>query len=383
MEVSVTPVDAALPRTSAAEPLCFEKALLLVYRLFDVANEIHLDRAQDLLAGAATPLKLSRERSKYLQIPRAPLTVHLGNREIAGASGKRYSADVHARLFNFGVVSIRYELKLPDQADHDRITALVLEFEESRELEAASRSEAARLCERVASAVEKLGTWEGFETYTILMASRMTGATSATRTGLDERMAKILLVEEPGEDLSEEEIKDATKHRFSYSRKDLCVIDWNGAVAVDPEGSRDIPDILEFANAQLLEFRFYDDLYDRELQNLYDVLATPRGPWVWWFSGRYRNLILKVNRRQIELFEFVERVENSLKVISDSYLARVYQGALDSFRIPTRTTNLNSKQDLNGKIAQLLYNESQVYTGHFFEIIIILLILYEIVATFF
>jgi hypothetical protein len=43
------------------------------------------------------------------------------------------------------------------------------------------------------------------------------------------------------------------------------VIDWNAAVVIEPDGSRDIPDILELASAQLLEFRYYDDLVDREM----------------------------------------------------------------------------------------------------------------------
>ena len=73
MEVTTQPSgDIKVRESEISEPLRFENGVLLIYRLFDVASEIHLERAQELLAGAAKPLRLSLEPSKYLQFPRAP-----------------------------------------------------------------------------------------------------------------------------------------------------------------------------------------------------------------------------------------------------------------------------------------------------------------------
>src|SRR4029450_2741740 len=134
--------------------------------------------------------------------------------------------------------------------------------------------------------------------------------------------------------LSAEEVRDATQHRLSFTENDLCVIDWNAAVVIEPGGSRDSPDILEVATAELLEFRCYDDLVDREMEGLYETLSM-REPLLSKLGGRYRRLGRQVNRRLLETVEFVERVDNSLKVIADSYLARVYATALTSFRVPS------------------------------------------------
>jgi hypothetical protein len=366
--------------SSIPEPLRFESARLVLYRLFDVADEIRLDHAQELLAGEATRMRLSRERSEYLEIPRAPLTVHLGPRTLEGSSGRKFEAVAFARLFNFGVISIRYEVPLPEDADSQVAAQLVHEFEGSPNVEASARAEAERLRERLPSALDTPHVWAVVETYAVLLAKRVLGAGVPSGLGCDPRIARILLAEIGDDPLSAEEVRDATQHRFSYTEQDLCVVDWNAAVVIEPQPSHDILDILEFATAQLLEFRFYDDIVDREMESLYSMIMRPREPFFWKLGGRYRRLGRKLNRRLLETVEFVERVDNSLKVIADSYLARIYQGAILSFRVPLWQASVNRKQELVRQVNEVLSNESQVSTSHLLELIVILLILYEIVA---
>ena len=360
------------------DELFFEDATCIVYRLFDVADEIDLDRAETLLAGAARRLKLSRERSEYLEIPRAPLTVELGRREVAGQSGRIFQCTAHARLFGFGAVSVRYEISPIASADAASLAGLVRELEEAEDIGKAALEETRRLCERLLPALDTPHTWDGSEMYTVVFTRRLVGPAPTASFGNDPRIAKILLAESAST-LSEQEVLEATRFAFSYTQADLCVLDWNAAVVVEPDGSRDIPDVLEFATAQLLEFRFYDDLVDEEMESLYAILGRPR-ELLHRVSGRYRKLIRQLNRRLLETVEFIERVDNSLKVIADSYLARVYTAALECFRVPDWLAGVNRKQDLTRQIAEVLAAESQANTSHLLEIIIILLILYEVVT---
>ena len=56
------------------------------------------------------------------------------------------------------------------------------------------------------------------------------------------------------------------RQRFSYFEDDLAVLTWNAALVVEPVAEdTDVQYVLEFANAQLLELRFYDALLDAEL----------------------------------------------------------------------------------------------------------------------
>jgi hypothetical protein len=375
----IEPSEPVFGEEQQLEDLVFEDATCIVYRLFDVADEIDLDRAEMLLAGAARRLKLSRERSEYLEIPRAPLSIELGMREVAGQSGRIFQCAAHARLFNFGAVSIRYEIPPIASADAASLAGLVRELEEAADIGRAALEETRRLCERLLPALDTSHTWDGSEMYTVVFTRGIVGTAPAASHGNDPRIAKILLAEVSATPLSEQEIGEATQFSFSYTKADLCVLDWNTAVVVEPDGSRDIPDVLEFATAQLLEFRFYDDLVDEEMESLYAILGKPRD-LLHRLSGKYRKLGRQLNRRIFETVEFIERVDNSLKVIADSYLARVYTAALRCFRVSDWLASVNRKQDLTRQMAEVLAAESQANTSHLLEIIIIFLILYEVLS---
>src|SRR4026207_614144 len=77
--------------------------------------------------------------------------------------------------------------------------------------------------------------------------------------------------------LSEQERTKILRHRISYLADDLVIPTWNAALVYDTEaGAQAAIEILEFANSQLLEFRYYDDLLDQELTRVYGELQKPR-----------------------------------------------------------------------------------------------------------
>jgi hypothetical protein len=110
------------------------------------------------------------------------------------------------------------------------------------------------------------------------------------------------------------------------------------------------------------------------------MLAGGREPLFRKLGGRYRRLGRQLNRRLIETVEFIERVDNAIKVIADTYLARVYRAALQSFRVGDWQAGVNRKQDLTRQVAEVLSNESQASRSDLLEVVVILLILFEIVA---
>ena len=65
------------------------------------------------------------------------------------------------------------------------------------------------------------------------------------------------------------------RHRLSYLATDLVVPTWNAAFVYDTEaGAGSVLEILEFANSQLLEFRYYDALLDAELAQIYAACSS-------------------------------------------------------------------------------------------------------------
>ena len=54
------------------------------------------------------------------------------------------------------------------------------------------------------------------------------------------------------------------------------MLTWDRAFLVEPEGDTDVADVLQVANAQLLEMLHYDQLLDEELPRMYERVKDTR-----------------------------------------------------------------------------------------------------------
>ncbi len=354
---------------------------LLLYRFFDVAEDIDLDRAEEMLEGTGARLTLSGERAGFLDLPERPLTVTLGPRVLGLEDGSAIRGTAVVRLFGIGVASVRMEVPLPSGADAAALASMIRPAADSAALAGLARSEVDALVRRLAPALVKPHNSPLFETYAILFVRRLEGdATPDDISGAD--LARVLLGEPPSARISPRTVEDVTRHRFSYDAGDLCVIDWDAALVVEPSGDRAVADVLEMASAQLLELRFYDDLFEKELVRVAELLGRPRAAYEWLLVGRYGQVTRRVQRLVVDSVEFVARVENAVRVVGDLYLARVYRAAVERFRIREWTAEVLTRQEVAARVSGLLHDESHSALGHVLELTVILLIVLEIVLAF-
>ncbi len=360
------------------EPLIIEKGWLHAYRMFDVADEIDLEKAIAVSKQAATRLKLSREGSQYLEVPNPPIAFLLGQRPLAVRSGT-FSAEVIARLFDHGAVSIQLRLPVPSGTSLGELVPLADEIYDGPGVDQLARAEAEALAKSLAEAFKGPHFWEGSEDYHVIFVERFRTEPSADDILRRENLARLMLGETTSsKKLSDHEQWDVTKHAFSYFADDLAVIDWNCAFVYEPSGSRDIPDILEIATAQLLEMRYYDDVLDKQLSRLYDEMERKGRNFLSLFWSPYSKLRRDVMVVMLEIAEFTERVENSLKVVGDFYLARIYRAAVRRFRVPTWQESVDRKESLVRQIYELLNGEVEHTRMFVLEFTIVVLILFEI-----
>ncbi len=352
---------------------------ILVYRLFDLGEAIDLSRAEQLVATPRSRVRLeSPQSTTALEIPRPPLHVVLGPRALPLASGPR-AAEASAHLFDYGVASVIYRLPIPPGTDLADLIPLSEELlaQPTPALDVAARAEADELCRIFATALEKPHTWEGLETYHVFLVRRLQEPAKAHEALALAPIAELLLGETSATPLSQGERSDVTKHAFSYLEDDLAVVDWNGAFLLEPSGVGDIPDLLEFATAHLLELRYYDALLDRELHAIYDEIDAGRAtPNV--FTRRYSKLQRRTAALLLELSEMTERLENAVKIVGDFYLARVYQRAVRRFRLPDWQGTVLRKQELLAGVNDLLNDAANTRRAELLELTVILLILWEI-----
>lgn len=364
--------------TPAAEPLVTGEAI--VYRLHDVGYAIHLDRASEHLAPSAPErLRPVRGQAQAIQIPNPPVTVSLGTHSIV-IGGETRAAEVSARLFDFGVVSLRARLVAPPQVPWSAFAQLGVEIASAPAWSEFFEGVLARLVERIRPAIDRAGRAPVNEDYVVFRVNRLEDAAGA-KLGpdalRDEDVARLLLGER--RPLAAAARREMLSSRFSYFEDDLAVLTWGSALVVEPvTEDTDVQYVLEFANAQLLELRFYDAVLDAELPHIYARIGEARRGFH-LVGRRFSGLLSTLQSRVADATEVVERVENALKVTDDVFLARIYATAMELFRGRTWRAGIERKVAIVRDTYDMLNAESLARRSEMLEWVIVLLIAFEIV----
>jgi hypothetical protein len=355
-----------------------------IYRLYDIGYTISLERAATLLASpGAERAGPTRGEARALQISNPPLLVPLGARTI-DIAGTPTDVQVSARLFDFGVCSLQLRATAPAALAWQDFSTWGAQVGAAAAAQALMSAELRALVDRIAPATERPRVADVTEEYIVFRVDRVHGhgdGASVAELFPNEILAPLLLGET--RPLSAEARRELLPHRFSYYDDDLAVLTWDNALVVEPRAEdRDVEYVLEFANAQLLELRMYDAHLDAELPALYERIARARARRRARYFGRLGGVLSDLQTRLADITETVERVENSLKVTDDVYLARVYAAALAIFREATWRRGVERKLGILRETYSMLNGEAQANRAEFLEAAIVLLIVFEIVIGF-
>ena len=362
------------------EPLV-ETGAAIAYRLFDVGYAIDLERALDLLATSGPErVRPVRGEGQALQIKNPPVTVLLGAESLL-VGDTAHDVELSARIFDFGVVSLRVKMRAPLGSTWVEFTQFGRRLDQHPAITAITSHHLRLLTDRIMPAVERPLVAEVHEDYTVFRVARVTGDGGVPLDA--EQLAKLdvvpLLLNE-SRPLSPDAKRELLPHRFSYYGDDLAILTWDNALVVEPgEQDTDLQYILEFANAQLLELRYYDALLDAELPRLYDDIEAARARHAVFPGRRFAALLQRLQAQVADSTELVERVENALKVTDDVYLARVYSAALELFRGRTWRAGIDRKLAILRDTYAMLNGEAQAARSETLEMAIVLLIVIEVV----
>ncbi len=347
-------------------------------RLFDVANAIDLARAEALWlqqSRDAARSRLSGTPPKAVSFGEAPLALVLPGVEL-NFGGRAVQAQVAARLYVFGVVTLA--IRVPaDGLAWAGFVALTGDMDAAigPGTPAAQWSGLlAMLREAVGAAWDRPSLSALEEDYLVATVHAFSRPVDTATLGTQIDLVPLLSGEHRR--LADGARNDLLSRRFSYYIDDLVVLTWDRAFIYEPTRDTDVADVIEVANAQLLEMRYYDELLDDELPRMYDLVEATRR---WSFAPRrFATLARRLYTLVAEVTELTEEVDNALQVTEDVYLARVYTAALDLFRVKLVSAAVDRKLAIIRDTYQALYDESASARAGFMEMLIVALILIEV-----
>ena len=351
---------------------------ILSMRLFDIAYAIDLAKAETLwaqhAAGRTSRLRLSAVPPKAVSFEVEPLAVALDPIRL-DLGHEHVDAVLTVRLYDFGAVSLALRVPCRDlawEAFTARLNAVGI----------VARSDfwapiLDQLRQILREALVKPTPSAVSEDY--LIGSVQSFDTPLTAAEILAQVDLVPLLSGETRQLSDSARADLLRQRFSYYTDDLVVLTWDRAFIVEPRGDSDVADVLEVANAQLLQMRYYDELLDDELPRMYDLVEAARSRWNLSAARRYANLARTLTTLVAEVTELTEKVDNALQVTEDVYLARIYAAALELFRVPNFARAVDRKLAIIRDTYTALYDEASSARSTLMEAAVILLIAMEIV----
>ena len=347
---------------------------IVALRLFDIAYAIDLRRVEELWARhagsessrsrlSATPAKAVAFGVPPVSLALDPLPLQLGTLAVTAA--------VSARVYDFGVVALALRVPAIDMSWAD-YTVLLNALDTHVGPAAQERlwdALLARVRGLVGAALERPTATAIEEDY--LIATVHAFSEKLTASVLQDRVDLVPLLSGEVRPLSDGARRGLLRQSFSYYTDDLVVLTWDRAFVYEPRGASDVADVLEVANAQLLEMRTYD-----ELPRMYGLVQFTRRAVNILLPRRFADL---ARRLYTLVAEVTEKVDNALQVTKDVYLARIYASVLNLFRVRTVSAAVNRKLAIIRDTYAALYDEASSSRAGLMEFLILLLIAVEIV----
>ena len=348
--------------------------------LYDVAEEIFLDKLPALVSAerSAQP-RFKIPSPEYVRFERPPV-VEVPE-PVHASSGEKF----HTRIqyFDYGVISV--ELQLEFETTWEELIRLSNRWILAPETERLTFELLQARMEKVAPALRAPYESPLNEDYYILHlreAYDEQGKPLTAPAMLAARGPEIAqIVRGDSTRLSEGECREVLQSSLSYYPTDLLVVGWVAALVYDtPEGAAPTIQLLEYANAQLLEFRRYDDVLTRVLEKVYKSLERRGGLLRGWRMAREAE---RLNTLRLDIRELTERTDNAIKFLSDMFYARAHRMAAARVGVPDYRHLVDEKLQTAGELYEFMTNEFHQSRAFVLEALVVAILVIELFQLFF
>jgi hypothetical protein len=347
--------------------------------LYDVAEAIRLDvLASAGYGGTAQAENTPSAVPQHLRFERPPLaeTAEPFNLQ----SGERVEGRV--KYYDYGVVSI--ELQLAFECDWPSIVSQFARWSSATELENHAAELLRAALTRVGRALIKpVETWLR-EDYSIIQLYEVRGengrALSAAELTTQHARELAQLVRAEAAPLSDAERQEVLQSSISYSQGDLLIVGWLGAIVYGDSGQAAATiQLLEYANTQLLEFRYYDGLLTGVLNTVYRSLERKRMLFSAWRLSREA---AHLNTIRLDVMELTERIDNAIKFLSDMFYARLYGVISAKVGVPDYRRLVDQKLRSAAELYRFMVDQFNQSRSFVLELLVVIILVIELVFLF-
>ena len=391
VNADAAPANAPSSQLSAPAPL---RGSVLVLIQFDVCEEIRLDELRKIFGARTAEASFKHQAPGYVRYQRPPVEETLD--PLILDSGERLEGQI--KYYDYGVVSLVFEL--PFSGDWNTLIQLSCRWTSDSNFEKLASRVVKQKLERAAPALVKPYTAEWLqEDYFIFhlreirlaetklddtrLGEAKSGDAAPSANDLlaaqGDHIAQVVRGEMSM--LSEGERQEILGSRISYYPNDLAVIGWNAAFIYDTDaGAETAIQLLQYANSQLLEFRHYDELLTKELENVYDFLdAGGTGLWGRWRTARAAS---KLHAMLLDVSELTERADNAIKFLSDMFSARLYKLCAAKVGVPDYKDLVKEKLQTAEDLYRFMVEQFNQSRAFILELMVVVILIIELVYFF-
>ena len=348
---------------------------VLVLIQYDVCEEIRLDELRKIFPTRTAEASFKKAPA-YVRYQRAPVEETL--EPLILESGERLAGEI--KYYDYGVVSLEFEL--PFSGGWDTLINLSCRWTSDTNFEKLASRIVRQKLERAAPALIKPYHSEWLqEDYFIFHVREIDGAPSADELLASQRNQIAQVVRGEMATLSDGERHEILQSRISYYPQDLAVIGWNAAFIYDTQsGAETAIQLLQYANSQLLEFRHYDELLTKELENVYDFLdAGGTGLWGRWRTARAAS---KLHTVLLDVNELTERADNAIKFLSDMFSARLYKLCAAKVGVPDYKDLVQEKLHTAEDLYRFMIDQFNQSRAFVLELMVVVILIIELIYFF-
>jgi len=361
----------------SADSIAVTKGTCYAVFAYDIGLSINLEEAERRISAGTERGRLRHKARapQYFEYRPAPLRLTQEGSVLAVGLSLS-SPSVELMVYDFGAVTITY--RFPLDGPFTNLLELSETLYENEQLLAESRARVDQLVQAIQPAIERPRIAQEVEDYIVFsVESYAPPSGSGIWMTREKELAHVLRGERTP--LSEQETTDAMSCRISFGLEDAALIDWHAAVLFGKDMD-DVRAVLEFANVELLEMRMLDEQLDQALDQAYEALS--RKPPLLPLPGSYDKSTTHIAQLQVDSALLFERVTNTLKLLGDQYLARVYRLASQRFHLEAWDASILRKLETLESIYGKMSDRAGVRRMELLEWIIIVLIAISIAVSF-